>query len=140
MLDHVIIMTPKINKTLIRRHDLDIGSIFYHENFMVVEIKDGIALDFDNATEMLQLAKVYYGNTTPFVYITNRKNSYSFNPTAHFKTAPLFPNLKGYAVVSYDPINRDIAEMEKSFLNAPVRIFDNLEDAIDWVGELILAD
>ena len=133
-------MASKINKTLIRRHDLEIGSIYFYENFVVVEIKEGIALDFDNATEMLKLAKIYYGNTTPFVYITNRKNSYSFNPTAHFKTAPLFPNLKGYAVVSYDLINRDIAEMEKTFLNAPVKIFDNLDSAIDWVAELIIPD
>ncbi len=107
---------------------------------MVVEIKEGIALGFDNATEMLKLAKVYYGNTTPFVYITNRKNSYSFNPTDHFKTAPLFPNLKGYGVVSYDSMNRDIAEMEKTFLNAPVKIFDNLDSAIAWVAELIVLD
>lgn len=133
-------MSSKINKTLIRKHDLNIGSFYYYENYMVAEIVEGIAFAFENATEMLKLTKTYYGNSTPFVYITNRKNSYSFNPTAHFKTAKMFPNLKGYAVVSYDAINRDIAEMERSFLNAPMRIFDSLDEAIDWVEKLIVLD
>lgn len=53
---------------------------------------------------------------------------------------PRFPNLKGYAVVSYDPINRDIVEMEKSFLNAPMRIFDSLAEAINWVEKQIVLD
>lgn len=133
-------MAPKINRKLKHRYDLDIGSFYYYENFMVAEIKEGIAVSFENAQEMLKLTKVYFQNTTPFVYITNRKNSYSFNPTAHFKTAQLFPNLKGYAVVTYDPMNTDIAELEKTFLNKPVSIFDNLDDAINWVEELIVLD
>ena len=133
-------MSSKINKTLIRKHDLNIGSFYYYENYMIAEIAEGIAFDFENAAEMLKLTKTYYNNSTPFVYITNRKNSYSFNPTAHFKTAKMFPNLKGYAVVSYDNMNRDIAEMERSFLNTPMHIFDSLEEAISWVEELILHD
>ncbi|WP_281541985.1 hypothetical protein [Maribacter aestuarii] len=133
-------MSSKINKTLIRKHDLKIGSFYYYENYMVAEVKEGIAVSLENSMEMLKLTKMYYGNSTPFVYITNRKNSYSFNPTAHFKTAQMFPNLKGYAVVIYDHMNKDIAEMEKSFLNTNVRIFDSLVEAINWVEELIVLD
>ncbi|MGB3151325.1 MAG: STAS/SEC14 domain-containing protein [Maribacter sp.] len=133
-------MDYKINKKLIRKHHLDVGSFSYYENYMISEVNEGLAFDFQKAAEMLKLTKVYYGNTTPFVYISNRKNSYSFNPTSHFKTGQMFPNLKGYAVVTYDTMNRDIAEMEKSFLASPVRIFDNLDDAIDWVAELIVLD
>ena len=107
---------------------------------MVAEIKEGIVISFENAKEMLELTKLHFKNTTPFVYITNSKNSYSFNPTSHFKTAPIFPNLKGYAIVAYDSINKEIAQMEKPFLNAPVRIFDDLENAIKWVETIILID
>ena len=133
-------MGPKLDKTLIRKHDLDVGTFSFYKNYMVSEIKEGMGISYDNAKEMLQLAKTYFGNTTPFVYISNRKNSYSFNPTSHFKTTQMFPNLKGFAAVTYDPINHEIAQMEQSFLNVPVKIFINLEDAIEWVEEIILMD
>lgn len=107
---------------------------------MVAEVKEGIAFTFENAQEMLQLAKEYYGNKTPFVYISNRVNSYSFNPTAHFKTATMFTNLKGYATVTYDTINHEIAHMEESFMNRPVKNFRILEDAIAWAEQLIVQD
>lgn len=133
-------MSSKINRTLIKKYILDVGDFYFYENYMVAEVKEGIAFSFENAAEMLKVAKMHYSNTTPFVYISNRTNSYSFNPTSHFKTAPMFPNLKGFASVTYDPINNEIAEMEQSFLNKPSRNFYNLEDAINWVEEMILMD
>lgn len=107
---------------------------------MVAEVKEGIVFALENAREMLQLAKEYFGNKTPFVYITNRINSYSFNPTVHFKTVAMFPNLMGYATVTYDTINHEIAQMEESFMNRPVKNFRMLEDAIAWAEELIVKD
>lgn len=107
---------------------------------MVAEAKESIAFTYENAQEMLALAKMYYGKLTPFVYISNRKNSYSFNPTAHFKTTAMFPNLKGFAVVVYDTMNKEIAQMEQSFFTTPVNIFNSLDDAIDWVEKIIVLD
>ncbi|NNE76976.1 MAG: hypothetical protein HKN31_07875 [Pricia sp.] len=119
---------------------MDVGTFYFYKNFMVAEIKEGIALTIENATEMLQLAKEYFGNKTPFVYITNRIKSYSFNPTDHFKTVAMFPNLKGYATVTYDDINHEIAELEQSFMLRPSKNFRSLEEAIAWVDELIIQD
>ena len=133
-------MASKLNKVLIKKYDLEVGAFYFYENFMVSEVKDGVAFTYDNAQEMLELAKMYYGKLTPFVYISNRINSYSFNPTAHFKTTAMFPNLKGYAVVVYDNMNKEIAQMEQSYFSTPVNIFNTLEDAINWVEKLILID
>jgi len=133
-------MTQASNKGLIKKHDLAVGMFYFYENYMVAEIKEGIAFTLENATEMLELAKAYYGNTTPFAYISNRINSYSFNPTAHFKTVAMFPNFVGYATVTYDDINHDIAQLEKSFMNRPAQNFRTLADAIDWVEQLIVKD
>jgi len=133
-------MAKDSNRKLIKRHDLEVGSFYFYSNYMVAEIKEGIAFDYENATEMLHLAKEYFNNKTPFVYITNRVNSYSFNPTAHFKTAAMFPNLRGYATVTYDTINHEIAQMEETFMNRPVGNFKILEDAVTWAEELIVKD
>lgn len=133
-------MLRHINRALIKKYDLDIGSFYFYENYVVSEIKEGVSFTFEKAAEMLELSKVYYGNKTPFVSISNRIHSYSFDPTSHFKSTAMFPNLKGYAVVIYDVINDKIARMEQPFLHKPANTFHNLKDAIDWVEELILVD
>ncbi len=133
-------MSQKINKQLIQKHELDIGVVYFYKNYVVTEIKEGIILNFQKASELFRLGKEYYGNKIPFVYISNRIHSYSFEPTAHFKSTEMFPNLKGYAVVSYNAINNEIAEMEQAFLNKPVNIFSSLDEAIVWVEQLIIPD
>jgi hypothetical protein len=133
-------MTLSLNIELIKRHDLEVGSFYFYKNHIVAEVKEGVAFTYEKAFRILELGKAYYGNKTPFVYISNRVNSYSFNPTAHYKTQAMFPNLKGYAVVTYDEVNQEIAELEQTFLNKPVAIFHNLEHALKWVEELILMD
>ncbi|MHA7058171.1 hypothetical protein ACWGOQ_0013195 [Aquimarina sp. M1] len=133
-------MLRNSTRKLVRKHILDIGSFYFYDHFLIAEMSDGVSVDYDKATKMFLLAKEYYGNNIPFVYITNRVNSYSFKPTAHFKSTKLFPNLRGYGVVTYDAINNKIASLEQSFLNVPTKVFDNLEDAVRWVDELILHD
>ncbi|ADV49054.1 hypothetical protein I2486_08805 [Cellulophaga sp. E16_2] len=133
-------MTSHLNRKLIKRYQLSVGVVYIYENYAISEINEGIALSYENAKELLELGKAHYGKHTPFVFISNRKNSYSFNPTSHFKTIPVFPNLKGFAVVVYDSMNKEIAEMEQSFVNKPVNIFDNLDEAIIWVEKLIVSD
>lgn len=133
-------MISKVNKELIAEHLLDIGTLYFYKNFVVTEIKEGMTLSFEKALPMFLLAKKYYGNKTPFVYISNRIYSYSFEPTAHYKSTKLFPNLVGFAVVSYGTISNKVAHLEQAFLNVPTEIFHNLEDAIEWVDQLIIKD
>ncbi|MBA6313642.1 hypothetical protein [Cellulophaga baltica] len=133
-------MTSQLNRTLIKRYQLTIGTFYFYENYVVSEVNEGIALSFETLQEVIQLGKEHYGKHTPFVFISNRVNSYSFNPTSHFKTVPMFPNVKGFAVVVYDSINKEIAEMEQTFVHKPVHIFDDLSDAIIWAEKLIIAD
>ncbi|WP_109298830.1 hypothetical protein [Aquimarina sp. AU474] len=133
-------MSWKINKRLIRKHVLDFGTVHFYENFIIVEVKEGVILNFEKAAQMFMLGKEYYGKKTPFVYISNRIHSYSFEPTSHFKSSELFPNLKGVAVVTYSPINSNVAELEQSFLKKPSAIFHSLEEAIIWAEQLIIPD
>ncbi|AXT56102.1 hypothetical protein J8L88_13155 [Aquimarina sp. MMG015] len=133
-------MLPDNNNNFIRTHELDIGSFHFYKNYLVSEMKEGASINYDKANKLFLLAKEYYGISTPFVYITNRINSYSFEPTTHFKSGKLFPNLKGYGVVTYNAINNKIASLEQSFLDVPTKIFDNLKEAVLWVDEIITVD
>ncbi len=130
-------MVYNFNNKLINKHKLAIGLFYFYKNHIVSEIKEGVIVTHENCFELFQLITNHYGTTTPFVYISNRKNSYSFVPTGHFKTAKLFPNFAGYGVVTYDSINTKVATLEQSFLENETKIFDNLDDAIIWVDEII---
>ncbi|AXT53331.1 hypothetical protein D1818_21800 [Aquimarina sp. BL5] len=135
-------MLPHLKKRLIKKHVIaKIGSFYYCDNFMVSEINEGVIVSLEMVLKVTnKYTKKYYPNNTPFVYIANRINSYSIQPTIHFETKKILPNVKGYGVITYNSINNKIATLEQSFLYAPTKIFDNLEEAILWVDELILHD
>ncbi|MDH7444411.1 hypothetical protein [Aquimarina sp. 2201CG14-23] len=133
-------MNHNPNKNLVKTHDIAIGVFYFYKNFLISEIKEGILLSVENSTTLFELIKTYYGNETPFFYIANRINSYSFAPTGHYKFVELYPNAKGFAVVTYNAKDTRMAKFEKSFVQAPAKIFDNLEEAIEWGTELIARD
>lgn len=130
----------KINEKLIKKSEIDIGVVYFYKNYVITEINRGVILNFDKAAKLFQLGIEYYGTKVPFVYISNRIHSYSFEPTSHFKSTELFPNLKGYGVVIYDHLNSEVAKLEQAFINKPTAIFHNLEEAVLWAEELIIID
>ncbi len=134
-------MTPNPGKAIVRTYHLDIGAVHFYEHMVVTEMKEGIFLDFDRSAALFELGKQFFGDTVPFVYISNRMHSYSIDPTAHFKSVALFPNLKGYATVVYDEMNRRVAELEQAFIKGKkARIFTNLGEALRWSETLIHKD
>ncbi|MFD2565382.1 hypothetical protein [Aquimarina rubra] len=130
-------MPENLNKNLINKYDLTIGSFYFYNNFMVSEVKKGVTFSVENSSELFKLIEKHFNKNTPFFYIANRKNSYSFNPTGHYEFIELFPNAKAFAVIAYDQLSIRIAKFEQSFIKAPTGIFDNLEDAIIWGKEKI---
>ncbi len=132
-------MPHNLKNKLLNTHIVDpIGTFYFYENFMVSEINEGVILDIDIVVKMTnQYTKKYYAKHKSFVFITNRVNSYSFNPTIHFETKKMLPNVKGYAIVTYNSINARVAKLEKNFLDIPTRVFNNLQDAAKWADELV---
>lgn len=130
-------MSKRENSDFIKKHTLDIGEISFYKKYLIVRINNGVSLDYESASPILELAYFYYSDQKPFVYITDRINSYSFNPTAHFTTTRNFPNVKGYAVVAHNSLKRNIAVMEQQFLDIPKKIFTSVDDAIEWAEQII---
>ncbi len=125
-----------ISEILIKKYDLEIGSFYFYANFVIGEIKEGIITTHENSRELFLIGKEYYGLATPFVYISNRVNSYSFDPTGHYKSMKLFPNLKGFAVVAYNIRSEKVANLEQVFIDVPTKIFNNLKSAVHWAEQL----
>jgi len=127
----------KKNKLLHKEVIDKIGSFYFYDNYMISEISEGVIVDYNLVSKITnQLTKKFYGTDVPFVFISNRVNSYSVDPTIHLKTKSLLPNTKGYAVVSYSYVNNEIGELERIFLDIPTVIVKTLQEAIAWANKM----
>lgn len=117
-------------------HELEIGTFRFYENLVIGEINRGAQITLDKVLPLFALAWEQYRNK-PAVYISDRKNSYSLDPTMHFETSKLVPFVKGYAWVVYNPMTERVARLEQRFLNFPNAIFHSMDPALVWAWKLL---
>lgn len=112
----------------------DFCNMTIYDNYIITVINEGITLLEKHNSILIKVAESYFVDK-PFIYITNRINSYSVDPKIYFNTAQI-PNLKGFAVVTNNYQAKVNAKIEKMFFNKPFEIFTELEDAITWANEM----
>lgn len=115
--------------------DFEFGEIRVFPNFVVVVMKEGITVHPEHNKELVWIAEKYYKGKN-FGYITYRINSYAVNPMVYLLTSKI-DNLVAFAVVSTDGLKLSNIEIEKRFLTKPFEHFSNLDDAKNWVIEII---
>lgn len=121
----------KLEKVL----DTDIGTAYFYGTLVVVEAKEGIVISHKNGFSALLKGLAFLG-TRPWVYISNRVESYSVKPT-DYKYLNKVPTLKAMVVVAYSEIARSNAELESKFCKKPFRVFENLNLAVIWSKDFI---
>ena len=115
--------------------NFEFGEIRVFKNFVVVVMKEGITVKPVYNKDLVAIANKYY-KSRPFGYITYRKNSYAVDPMIYIETSKI-ENLVAFAVVSNDGLKVSNMEVEKRFMTKPFKHFSNLDEAKDWVNELI---
>jgi hypothetical protein len=124
------------NGNIIRVYELEIGRISVYKNFMLAKLNEGIVLTLERAFELIGIAEIHFRNKN-FAYITIRKNSYSVDPTI-YKHIKELTNLKAIAIVSANKFEKYSFKIEKHFFDTkPMKLFNELEDAINWVKKYI---
>ena len=113
---------------------LSFCTLLTSDNIIIAEINEGVVLNQDMSDEIIYFSSVVFKNN-PFVYITNRINSYAVDPTI-YKGVSQVETLKGFAVVSTTLSARN-AEIERLFLNKPFEIFSDLEEAKLWAIQIL---
>lgn len=121
---------------MIKTLQFEFGEVRVFQKFVVVVMKEGITVKPEYNDDLIAISETYFSNRC-FGYITYRKNSYSVDPMIYIKTSKI-ENLVGFAVVSKSGINVANTELEKRFFKKPFQHFENLDDAKDWVNELII--
>jgi hypothetical protein len=130
--------TTQLTQQALIEHDLENARFVFYQNIAVAEGKEGIHVNSKKAKNALRLAKEVYGNEIPFIYISNRINSFSIDLIGYYEAIKKFPNLKAYAIVTQNKKRRRLAVLEKFFSKKPIRVFDNLDSAMHWAERIII--
>ncbi len=130
-------METYLRKTLdfIKEYQLEIGKVTVYENYLISEFNEGITLSLDTSLELIGVTEVHF-REKPFVYITNRVNSYAVDPTMYLKVKDI-ETLKGIAVVSDKECDYHNLKIEKHFFKKPMHLFHTIAEATDWVDEVL---
>jgi hypothetical protein len=123
--------TEFLEKSYLTTHDLAIGTFSFYKHVIVGQVREGMQISMDNVLPLLALSWEAYQNTS-VIYISDRKYSYSLDPTMYFEVRKLIPQMTGYAWVVYNDINRQIAELEARFLQCPNAIHMSMDEALKW--------
>lgn len=129
-------ITNLLENSYIKTHQLEIGTFKFYENVVIGQVREGAQVTLDKALPLLALGWEQYRNK-PVIYISDRKHSYSLDPTMHYETKKLVPYLGGYAWVVYDALNKKNAELEARFLECPTCICHSMESALGWASEML---
>lgn len=121
---------------MIKTEYYEFGKVSIFDKFLVVIMNEGVNVIPEYNDKLIDIAKEYYSNRY-FGYITYRKNSYSVNPLTYIETSKI-ENLVGLAVVCPEEclMLRNV-EIEKHFSKKPIQDFKHLDDAKNWILELV---
>ncbi len=109
-------------------------TLLFIDNCVIATIKEGVVFDKTESTLQTNAILEFYKDK-PFVYISNRKYSYSVDPTIYNETSKLL-NLSAFAVVTKN-LSARFTEIERLFLNKPFEVFSDLDEALAWSKNIL---
>ncbi|OIQ23749.1 hypothetical protein [Lacinutrix sp. MedPE-SW] len=109
--------------------------ISFFENYFIGSFKEGELVTKEKTETITKLALDFY-KSKPFVYISNRVNSYAVDPSI-YRYILSVKNLAGFAVVSKNTIALNNAKFEKLFFKKPFETFKTIDEAIQWKNMLL---
>lgn len=115
---------------------LPFGEFYFFNKFIISEINEGIHLSWEKVLEIINLIHSHYGENCKISYITNRTNSYSFDPNLWVRFYKEYNFLIASASISYSEMNFSNSTLEKLFAKKSLKRANSLEEAIDWVLNL----
>lgn len=113
----------------------DIANVYFYDNLVVVEVTEGMNITIKNGLSLL-LKILSTLRTKPWVYISNRVNSYSVDPN-DYKYLNKIPTLQGIAIVDIKESGKASAILEQSFSKKPLKIYDSMTDAVEWANTIL---
>ena len=116
--------------------ELPFGRYFLLDEFIIAEINQEIHLDWKKIEMIISKLINHYGEEINIAYISNRVNSYSFEPNSWIKFEKEYGFVFATAIVYYDQMNAYNATLEKHLVQNSLKRCRSLDEAIHWVLNL----
>ncbi len=117
-----------------KKIELPFCSLEIYEHSIVGTINEGVNLCVEKSAQIIELA-INHFKSNSFVYIANRKYSYSVDPII-YKYNSEIETLSGFAIVTQN-VHANTVEIEKIFSNKPLETFNSLKEAMDWTEHIL---
>jgi hypothetical protein len=110
-----------------------------HDNLVIARFDEGSDITIENWMEIREILLDNFSGK--FAWISDRINSYSIDPTL-FLAPDVIEDIDNFAClaqVNYVKNLKDSTEIAKDFLSVkvPFRSFVTLDDALNWVREML---
>ncbi len=115
--------------------ELEFTILEFYEGYVISVMREGVVFSKEKVHDLIQVCSNYY-QSSKFVYISNRIHNYNVDPTIYLNLQNV-RNLAGIAIVSQKASSINMANFEKSFSKLPFSIFLEMDEAKEWVGELV---
>ncbi|HSP40155.1 MAG TPA: hypothetical protein VLN46_01900 [Gillisia sp.] len=115
--------------------ELEFTILEFHNNFVVSKVRENVVLSKKQVRDLVDVCSDFY-KRKKFVYISKRVNNYNVDPTIYLNIDDV-KNLAGIAVVSSNSSAIKMANFEQTFSKVPFSIFMEMEDAGEWVSDLL---
>lgn len=111
------------------------ATVYFYENFVVVEVNEGVTLSYASGFSLLVTGLKHLG-TKPWIYVSNRVNSYAVVPT-DYKYLNRVPTLKGLVILNTNEMMKRNAELEQSFSKKPFFVAKDFDEALAWGNNIL---
>ena len=115
--------------------ELDFGTLEFYEHYVVSTQNAEVHIGVEEHQKMMEVINTYFENS-PFVYIANRKHSYSVDVMVYYEVIKV-KNLLAIAVVNHLGSSVSTFSIETHFVDKPTKEFDSMDDAIEWSNSFL---
>ena len=120
---------------ILRTIELEFTILEFHKNFVISRVREGVVFSKKQVQDLVEVCADFY-KRKKFVYISKRVNNYNVDPTIYLDLENV-KNLAGIAIVSTKTSAINMANFEQTFSKVPFAVFMDMEDAMDWVKEIL---
>lgn len=122
-------------EAILKSIELEYTILDFYENYVVSRVREGVVFSKKQVQDLVEVCADFY-KKKKFVYISKRVNNYNVDPTIYLNLQGV-KNLAGIAIVSTKPSSINMANFEQSFSKVPFSVFLEMEEAEEWVLELL---
>lgn len=118
------------------KKSFDFGDLFFFEKFVLSELNYGIHLDWSKIEILIESVKLHYGPNFKIGYISNKVNSYSYEPNLWEKFYTEYDFIIASAMICYSEMGYINATIEKQFSSKSLKRCKSIDESVDWILNL----